>query len=82
MKSLSVVDDFSFPGCTKSSKFEKVMIVQTHGDDREMEDFSYFFKKNSDLVQNKKNPPFFPIIAVCLDNHNFFKFGASGTTSG
>jgi len=23
-----------------------------------MEDFSYFFQKNSNLVQNKKNPPF------------------------
>ena len=30
IKSLSVLDAFSSPGCTKSSKFERVMIVQTH----------------------------------------------------
>ena len=59
IKSLSVLDTFSSAACTKSSKFEKVMIVQTHGDDGKMEDFSYFFQKNSNLVQNKKNPPFF-----------------------
>ena len=30
VKSLSVLDAFSSPGCTKSSKFDRVMIVQTH----------------------------------------------------
>ena len=30
---LSGLDTFSSASCTKSSKFEKVMIVQTHGDD-------------------------------------------------
>ena len=29
----SLLDDFSFAGCTQSSKFERLMIVQTHAYD-------------------------------------------------
>ena len=50
IKSVSVLDAFSFPGCTRSSKFERVMIVQTHVYDEKHGDFSYFSKKNSNLV--------------------------------
>ena len=49
MKSISVLDAFSSPGCTKGSKFERVMIVQTHVYDEKIEDFSYFSKKSSNL---------------------------------
>ena len=48
MKCLSVWDASTYLGCTKSFKLEQIMIVQTHADD-EMEKFSYFFKKNSNL---------------------------------
>ena len=58
IKSLNVLDTLLSAGCTKSSKFEKVMVAQTHGDDRENGGFFLFFRKNSNLVQNKKNPPF------------------------
>ena len=33
MKSLNVLDASSSTGCTKSSKFESVLIVQIHGYD-------------------------------------------------
>ena len=33
MKSFNVLDVFSYAGSTKSSKFERVMIVQTHAHD-------------------------------------------------
>ena len=45
IKSLSVLDTFPAAGCTKSSKFEKVMIIQTHGDDGKNGGFFYFFHK-------------------------------------
>ena len=45
IKSLGVVDTFSSANCTKSSKFEKVMIVQTHGDDGENRGFFLFCTK-------------------------------------
>ena len=32
-------------GCTKSSKFERVMIVQTHGDDEKKGGFFLFLQK-------------------------------------
>ena len=45
IKSLNVLDTFLSAGCTKSSKFEKVMIVQTHGGDKENGGFFLFFSK-------------------------------------
>ena len=45
MKSLNVLDAFSSASCTKSSKFEKVMIVQTHTHDEEKGEFFLFFPK-------------------------------------
>ena len=45
MKSLSVLDAFSSPGCTKSSKFERVMIVQTHVYDEKNGGFFLFLPK-------------------------------------
>ena len=47
IKSLSVLDAFSSPGCTKSSKFERVMIVQTHVYDEKNEGFFLFFQKKA-----------------------------------
>ena len=44
MKSLNVLDAFSSTGCTKSFKFERVMIVQAHMMGK-MEDFFDFSKK-------------------------------------
>jgi hypothetical protein len=44
MKSLSVLNAFSSAGCTKSYKFERVMMMG------EMEGFPYFSKKRSNLV--------------------------------
>ena len=35
IKILNVLDVFSFPGFTKGSKIERVMVVQTHVDDGE-----------------------------------------------
>ena len=49
MKNLTVLDAFSSTGCTKSFKFERVMIVKTHVYDEQMEDFSYFSQKSSNL---------------------------------
>ena len=45
IKTLSVLDAFSFPDCTKSSKFERVMIVQTHVYDEKNRGFFLFFQK-------------------------------------
>ena len=45
MKSISVLDAFSSPGCTKGSKFERVMIVQTHVYDGKNGGFFLFFEK-------------------------------------
>ena len=45
MESLHVLDAFSSIGCTKSSKFERVMIVQTHAHDEEYGGFFLFFPK-------------------------------------
>ena len=42
MKSLNVLDAFSSAGCTKSSKFERVMVVQKHAYDRENVGFFLF----------------------------------------
>jgi hypothetical protein len=42
IKSLNVLDTFLSAGCTKSSTFEKVMIVQTQDGDRENEGFFLF----------------------------------------
>ena len=47
MKSFSVLDAFSSPGCTKGSKFERVMIVQTHVYDGKNAAFFLFFKKKA-----------------------------------
>ena len=44
----------------------------------EMEDFSYFGKKSSTVIKEKSSIP--PIMGMCLNNHNSFKFGAFGTT--
>ena len=45
IKSWSVLDTFSSDGCTKSSKFETVMIVQTHADNEENTGCFLFFQK-------------------------------------
>ena len=45
MKSFSVLDAFSSPGCTKGSKFETVMIVQTHVYDEKNRGFFLFSPK-------------------------------------
>ena len=45
MKSLNVLDAFSSAGCTKSSKLERVMIVQTHTHDGKNGRFFLFFQK-------------------------------------
>ena len=45
IKSLNVLDTFLSAGCTKSSKFEKVMIVQTHAHDGKNGGFFLFFQK-------------------------------------
>ena len=45
MKSLGVLDTFSFAGCTKILKFERVMILQTHAHDEENGGFFLFFQK-------------------------------------
>ena len=45
IKSLSVLDTFSSSACTKNSKFEKVIIVQTHGDDLKNGGFFLFCTK-------------------------------------
>ena len=42
-KSLNILDAFSSTGCTQSSKFERVMIVQTHAHDAGNGGFSVFF---------------------------------------
>ena len=47
IKSLSVLDVFSSPGCTKNSKFERVMIVQTHVYDEKNGGFFLFFQKKA-----------------------------------
>jgi len=46
-KGLNVLDAFSITGCTKSSKFERVMVVQTHANKDENAGFFLFFKKKS-----------------------------------
>ena len=43
MKSLNVSDAFSSTAYTKSSKFERIMIVQTHAHDEENGRFFLFF---------------------------------------
>ena len=45
MKCLSVWDAFAYPGCSKSSKLEQIMIVQTHADDGGNGEFFVFFQK-------------------------------------
>ena len=45
MKFLSVWDAFAYPCCTKSSKLEQIMIVQTHTDDGINGEFLGFFPK-------------------------------------
>ena len=42
MKSLNVLNAFPFGGCAKSSKFERVMIVQTHAHGGGKEGFFLF----------------------------------------
>jgi hypothetical protein len=51
MKSLNVLDAFSSPGCTKNSKFERVMIVQTHARDGENGGFFLFFPPKAAISQ-------------------------------
>ena len=46
MKILSVLDAFLPAGYTKSSKFERVMIVQTHAHDGKNAGFLKLFKLN------------------------------------
>jgi hypothetical protein len=50
MKSLNVVNAFSSTGCTKSFKFERVLVVQTHADNEENAGFFLFFQKKRNLV--------------------------------
>ena len=64
MKSVSVLDAFPSMIVPKSSKFERVMIVQTHVYDG----------------KNNKKSSIIVIIDVYLNNRNSFKFGAFGTT--
>ena len=45
MKSLNILDAFSSACCTKSFKFERVMIVQAHTHDGENGRFFEFKKK-------------------------------------
>ena len=45
MKNLTVLDAFSSTGCTKSFKFERVMIVKTHVYDEKNGGFFLFFQK-------------------------------------
>ena len=47
IKSLSVLDTFPSAGCTKSSKFERATIVQTHAHDGENGEFFLFFQKKA-----------------------------------
>ena len=89
MKSFSVFDAFSSPGCTKGSKFERVVIVQTHTHDGKNGRFFWFFQKKTVIytkllffLEKSKKSSIFPIMIVCLNNHNSFKFGAFGTTRG
>ena len=67
MKLLSVWDVFAYPGCAKSSKLERLMIVQTH----------------TNNVWNGKlflfSPQKLHSSSVCLKDHNSFQFGAFGT---
>ena len=58
-KSLNVLDAFSSVGCTKSSKFERVMIVQTHAHDGENGGFFFFFSKKgtSGVIWRPPPPP-------------------------
>ena len=56
MKSLSVLDTFLSDDCTKSSKFERVMIVQ------------HMYANNRENGKIRKSS-IFPIMSVCLDNH-------------
>ena len=41
---------FSSAGCTKSSKFERVMVVQTHADNGENAGFFLIFPKKRNLL--------------------------------
>jgi hypothetical protein len=49
MKSLNDLDACSSTGCTKSFKFERVMIVQAHTHEGKNGKFFDFFKKSSNL---------------------------------
>ena len=53
LKSVSVLDTFSSASGTKSSKFEKVMIVQTHAHDEENGRFFFFFFQKKAVIQCK-----------------------------
>ena len=59
VKSLSVLNDLSFGGCIKSSKFERIMIVQTHPHDGKNERIYPIFP--SKAVISVKNPPSPPL---------------------
>jgi hypothetical protein len=71
---LNVLDAFLSTGCTKSYKFERVMIVQTHTHYVENGRFFLFFQKNAVICtklqgffwKNEKNPPF-SLSWVCLN---------------
>ena len=91
IKSLSVLDALSSTGCTKSSKFGRVMIVQIRAHDKENAGFFLFFQNKKAVIsmnywfflEKSAKSCIFPIInlGVYLNNHNSFKFGAFGTTS-
>ena len=49
MRSLSVLAAFSSTGCTKSTKFERDIIVQTHAHDGENGEFFLFFPQKQQL---------------------------------
>ena len=87
---LGVLNAFSSVGCTKTSKFERVMIVQTHVPDGKNAGFFLFSPKvviyTKLLFLFGKRRKILHFLhhgrqGVCLNTHNSFKFGAFGTTS-
>ena len=80
-KCVSVLNSFADPGCAKSSKSKRIMIVQRHADD---EILSYFFKRIVIYIKFmfvlKRYEKLFisPIIGVCFNSHNSFLFGVFG----
>ena len=88
MKSLHVLDAFSSACCTKSFKFERVVIVQAHTHDGKNGRFFLIIPKKAVIytklllfLEKSKKSSIFPIMGVCLNNHNSFKFEGFSTTS-